>query len=120
MRERLRGDRLKREKATATSSSAAAWDEQIPFADMVVGRLDSSWLQTLLDQADVDWSASQTLLNLCGVAVLSVLVLWAVRSRIGRGARVWRGRHGPPLMAFNFRRKRRMTKLMNQLPVCSR
>ncbi len=117
MQERLRGDRVKRDKATATIMRRGAIGQAGSFADMLVGKFKFvPKLQTLLDQADVDWSASQTLLNLCGVAVLTVLVLWAVQVKfvaaLGCGGAVM----VLPLVAFNFRRKRRMTKLMNQLP----
>jgi tight adherence protein B len=117
MQERLRGDRVKREKATATIIRRGAIGQAGSFADMLVGKFKFvPKLQTLLDQADVNWSASQTLLNLCGVALLTVLVLWAVQVKLvaalGCGGAVM----VLPLVAFNFRRKRRMTKLMNQLP----
>jgi len=117
MQERLRGDRVKREKATATIIRRGAIGQAWSFADMLVGKFKFvPKLQTLLDQADVNWSASQTLLNLCGVALLTVLVLWAVQVKLvaalGCGGAVM----VLPLVAFNFRRKRRMTKLMNQLP----
>jgi tight adherence protein B len=117
MQERLRGERVKRDKATATIMRRGAIGQAGSFADMLVGKFKFvPKLQTLLDQADVDWSASQTLLNLSGVAVLVTLVLWAVQVKliaaVGCGGAVM----VLPLVAFNFRRKRRMTKLMNQLP----
>jgi len=117
MQERLRGDRVKREKATATIVRRGGLGQAGSFADMLVGKFKFvPKLQTLLDQADVNWSASQTLLNLCGAALLTVLVLWAVQVKLvaalGCGGAVM----VLPLVAFNFRRKRRMTKLMNQLP----
>ena len=117
MQERLRGDRVKRDKATATIMRRGAIGQAGSFADMLVGKFRFvPKLQTLLDQADVDWSASQTSLNLCGAAVLVTLVLWAVQVKLiaalGCGGAVI----VLPLVAFNFRRKRRMTKLMNQLP----
>jgi tight adherence protein B len=117
MQERLRGNRFKREKATSTIVRRGGLGQAGSFADMLVGKFKFvPKLQTLLDQADVNWSASQTLLNLCGAAVLTVLVLWAVQVKLvaalGCGGAVM----VLPLVAFNFRRKRRMTKLMNQLP----
>jgi tight adherence protein B len=117
MQERLRGDRLKREKATATIIRRGAMGQAGSFADMLVGKFKFvPKLQTLLDQADMDWSASQTLLNLCGVSVLVTLVLWAVQVKLVVAFACGGAVMVLPLMAFNFRRKRRMTKLMNQLP----
>lgn len=73
-------------------------------------------LQTLLDQADVDWSASRTLLNLSCGSALAFVVLFAMGYNslvaVGCGA----GLIILPLVWLSFRRKRRMAKLANQLP----
>jgi tight adherence protein B len=72
--------------------------------------------QTLLDQADVDWSAAQTLLNLAGIALLTLVGL----SVLGTGFVVAMGcgvaAFALPLAWLNFMRRRRMTKLTMQLP----
>jgi tight adherence protein B len=56
------------------------------------------------------------MLNLCGIAVLAALALWALQinlvAAIGCGGAVV----VLPLLWLSFRRKRRMTKLNNQLP----
>src|SRR3990172_11450837 len=80
MRERLRGDRQKREKATANIVRRGGVGQSGSFADLGVGKFKFiPKLQTLLNQADMDWSASQMMLNLCGIAVLAALALWALQ-----------------------------------------
>jgi len=67
--QRLRGGRIHEEKVASSILRRAA--KQGTLADHVLGRFAFvPRLQTLLDQADVDWSASQTILNLSGGAVL--------------------------------------------------
>jgi len=87
------------------------------LADAIIGRLKFiPKLQTLLDQADLDWSASQTMLNLvCGALIGTVGLLmtgYNALVAIGCGA----GIVILPLVWLSFRRKRRMAKLANQLP----
>jgi tight adherence protein B len=117
VQERLHGERQKREKATSTIIRRGGVGQSGSFADLIVGKLTFiPKLQTLLDQADVDWSASQMMLNLCGIAVLAVLTLGTLQVRlvaaIGCGGAVV----VLPLLWLSFRRKRRMTKLNCQLP----
>ncbi len=87
------------------------------FADTVIGKFKFvPKLQILLDQADLDWSASQTMLNLCGLALLTSVGLAVLQvgvlTAIGCGAAVI----AMPLVWLNFKRRRRMTKLTGQLP----
>ncbi len=117
MRERLRGDRPSREKATSTLVRRAARGQSGSFADMLVGKLKfTPRLQSLIDQADLDWSASQMLLNLGGSAVLITLTLWAVQVNFIAAFGCGVATMVLPLMWLSFRRKRRMTKLTTQLP----
>jgi len=86
-------------------------------ADSIVGRLSViPKLQTLLDQAAVDWSAAQTLVNL-GVGALLV---WFGLSALGFNFFLSFGCGVAvillPLVWLSFRRKMRMAKLANQLP----
>ncbi len=73
-------------------------------------------LQTMLDQANIDWAASRMMVNLGG-ASLSALVLLLL---VGIGPVVALGCAGAilalPLVYVSFRRKRRMAKLTDQLP----
>jgi tight adherence protein B len=73
-------------------------------------------LQTMLDQANVNWSAPRTVVNLCGVAIAASTGLLFARvgvvAAVGCGLAVF----GAPLAWISVRRKRRMGKLTQQLP----
>lgn len=117
MHDRLRGERRKQEKVTESILRRGAMGQSKSFADAVIGKFKFiPKLQTLLDQADLDWSASQTMLNLCGLALLTavglVVLQVGVLVAIASGAAVV----AMPLVWLNFKRKRRMAKLNMQLP----
>ncbi|MGB2984712.1 MAG: type II secretion system F family protein [Phycisphaerae bacterium] len=117
VQERLRGEHRQREKITATILRRGAIGQSATFADSIIGKFKFvPKLQTLLDQADVNWSASQTMLNLCGLALLATIGLLVMDvspfAAIGCGAAIL----VLPLVWLNFKRKRRMTKLTTQLP----
>lgn len=117
VQERLRGERRKMEKTTSTIVRRGGVGQFKSFADLMVGKFKFiPKLQTLLDQADVDWSASQMLLNLFGIAILCISSLLALQfnpiAAIGCGVAVV----VLPLVWLSFRRKRRMAKLNVQLP----
>lgn len=117
VQERLSGERRKREKSTSTIVRRGGVGQMVSVADQLVGKFKHiPKLQTLLDQADVNWSASQMMLNLCGIAVLSTLALWALQFNLlaafGCGAAVVL----LPLAWLSLRRKKRMSKLNSQLP----
>ena len=116
MVERLRGQR-KEEKIAASILRRGAVGQTKTFADAAIGKLKFiPKVQTLIDQADLDWSASQTLLNLAGLALLlAVGLVFAdvgvfVAVLCGIGALVL------PFMWLSWKRKRRLTKLTTQLP----
>ena len=116
LQDRLRGTRCRRRDPTRPYS-AAAMGQAATFADALVGRFSFvPRLQTLLDQAGFDWSASQTLMNLSGRS--GAFGVGIVVAGEGDGSRRWVRRSGvcAPLLWINFRRKSRMTKLSNQLP----
>jgi len=115
---RLRGQRRKQEdKVAATILRRGAMGSGAGFADAVIGNLRIvPKLQTMLDQADVEWSASKTLLNLAGLALLTavggMLVQLGIAGALGCAAAVF----ALPLMWLSFKRSRRMVKLNGQLP----
>jgi len=87
------------------------------LAEAIVGKLSIiPKLQTMLDQAAVDWSASQTLVNI-GVGAL---VLWFGLFALGYNFIIAFGCGAGvvilPLAWLSLRRKGRMAKLANQLP----
>ncbi len=115
--ERLRGERRRKQEVTANILRRGALGQTKTFADAVIGKFTFiPKLQTLIDQANLDWSASQTMLNLCGIAVLCSVGL--ILLQVGTIAAVACGVAAIvlPLLWLSFRRKRRMIKLMNQLP----
>ena len=117
MQDRLKGEAKHQEKITASILRRGAMGQASGLADAIVGRFKfMPRLQTLLDQADLDWSAPQTLLNLCGIALLATVGLIVAGKNpivaVACGAAVM----VLPLVWLNFKRRRRMTKLNNQLP----
>jgi len=117
IQDRLRGERANKEKVVANILRRGAGGQAATFADTLMGKLEFiPKLQTLLNQADLDWSASQTMLNLCGASVLALLGMWTMGvgwvPAIGCAGAIF----VLPLLWINFRRKRRMTKLTTQLP----
>jgi len=73
-------------------------------------------LQRTLDQANVDWKASRVLVNLFGIASLAGFGLFFAQMGliVALGAAV--GVMILPLLVLVFLRKRRMNKLVEQLP----
>ncbi|MBI4717130.1 MAG: type II secretion system F family protein [Planctomycetes bacterium] len=118
MQDRLRGKRTKADKSTVDNIiRRGALGKSGTLADAVLGKMTViPKLQTLLDQADVNWSASQTLFNLVGVGVLLAVGLFALSIHplvaLASGAAVM----GLPILALTFKRRRRMTRLTSQLP----
>ncbi len=87
------------------------------FADSVMGKFKFvPKLQGKLDQADLHWSAAQTLLNLAAAAALTAVGLFVIQVNIVIAALCGLGVFTMPLLWINIRRKRRMSKLENQLP----
>ena len=117
MQDRLREHRPKREQTAVTIMRRGALGQSKSFADAVIGKFKfTPKLQTLLDQADLDWSASQTMLNLSGAALLITVGMLVLQlspiAAIGCGGAALI----LPLLWLNFRRRRRMRKLDSQLP----
>lgn len=119
LQDRLRGRSGKRamEQKTESFLRRGALDQSRSFADLLLGKLSfMPRLQTMLDQADVNWSASSTLLNLGGVSLLSTVILIVLSyhpaAALGSGVAILL----LPLMALSFKRRRRILKLTAQLP----
>ncbi|MFQ5414597.1 MAG: type II secretion system F family protein [Phycisphaerae bacterium] len=118
IQDRLRGRtaRLQR-RAEAVSILKKGARQTGSLADALLGRLSIvPKLQVLLDQADIPWSAAQTLLNLAGLALLAAIGLvffqYSPLMAIGCGTAVI----CVPLAVLSHLRKRRMRKLTQQLP----
>jgi tight adherence protein B len=120
MEDRLRGAsaaRAKKEQQISSILKRHARGEAKDALTQLVGRLRFiNRIQTLLDQANVDWSASRMMINLSAIALITATVLllahFSVFAAVGCGASVVL----LPLIYLSFRRKRRMKKLTTQLP----
>lgn len=118
VQDRLRGERTQREKVSSSILRRDAVAEAgASIADLLVGKLSiMPRFQTLLNQADLGWSAPRTLFNLVSIAVVGALGLFVLHvspfAAIGCGGAVII----LPLLWMSMRRKRRMNKLNNQLP----
>lgn len=115
--DRLREQRPKTESVNATIMRRGAMGETKSFADAVMGKLSFiPKLQTMLDQADLEWSASQMMLNLGAGSLVVGLGLAMVQIKLIIALLCGAAVMGLPLLYLNFRRSRRMSKLENQLP----
>ncbi|HUU83083.1 MAG TPA: type II secretion system F family protein [Phycisphaerae bacterium] len=116
--DRLRGTNAQMAKAPPSIlRQRIGRDAAQDFVSAAVSRLSfTPKLQTMLDQANVNWSAPRMLVNLCGAAVAVTVILlllkFSVIASLGCGAAVF----GFPLVFFSIRRKQRMAKLTGQLP----
>jgi len=118
VKDRLRGQSASREKtAEGKIVRRGGLGQSASFADAVIGRFKFiPKLQTLLDQADVNWSASQMMLNLSGAAVVLAvgMIVMGLHPIAAVGSAV--GVLVLPLIWLSLKRKVRMTKLTQQLP----
>lgn len=73
-------------------------------------------LQSLLDQASVDWSASRMTFNLLGASAITLMGLRALQFGTFTAIACSLAVVGGPIFWLSFRRKRRMAKLTAQLP----
>ena len=117
MQSRLRGEKTKQDDVTASILRKNALRDSANFAQTVLGKMKFiPKLQTLIDQSDLEWSASQMMLNLAGIALLVVIGL----PLLGYNFIVAVGAAGGviilPLIWLSFKRRRRLSKLGNQLP----
>ncbi|MBN1513664.1 MAG: type II secretion system F family protein [Phycisphaerae bacterium] len=120
LEERLRGGfgtRQREQKDIESILRREAREEKKDFLTGVVGRLSFiPKVQVLLDQANVDWSATRMMANLfglAGVALVGLLMLgFGVLTAAGVGVSIVL----LPLMYLSFRRRQRMKKLTHQLP----
>lgn len=118
IQERLRGvsARQKADKEKASILRRQSGDGK-SLADKVLGQLAiAQRLQTLLDQADIDWSAARVLMNLGAASIMLLFGLMAFGfsplAAVGSGAALF----FMPLAVLSFRRKARLKKITHQLP----
>jgi len=118
VQDRLRGDRTPRDKVTASILRRDAVAEAGgSIGDALMGRFGFvARLQTLLNQADLDWSASRTIFNLISIGIVCALGLWVLHVNLFASIACGGSIIVLPLVWISFRRSRRMTKLSSQLP----
>lgn len=73
-------------------------------------------LQKVIDQADLPWSASRVLLNLVGVGLAGVGVAQLLRWGIVKGLCLGAALVVLPLLWIQFKKRRRLNRLVEQLP----
>lgn len=114
---RLRGERTEKKDSAAALLRKGARQDAAGFADGVFGKMSfTGKLQTMIDQADLEWSASQALVNILSASALvtvgMLVTQFGALTAVGCGA----GTIILPLVWLSMKRKRRMSKLSNQLP----
>ncbi len=118
MQSRLRGEKRSQDpKLEASILRRGALRETKTIAEELLGKMSVvPKMQTLLDQADVNWSAAQTLVNIGGVSLLFAigLVLLQFNPVVALGCAG--AAFVSPFFWLNFRRGRRLAKLTAQLP----
>jgi len=118
MQDRLRGKTRQADKKVPQSIlRRGGMGDTKSFADAVLGKFKFiPKLQRMIEQADLPWSASQTMVNLSCLAVLVAVVMLVLHinaiAAVGCGGAIIL----LPLLWLNFRRSRRVAKLSNQLP----
>jgi len=117
--DRLKGDSRSRSAKEAASILKRTLNQN--QSDELFGNLIGKLsfvpkLQTLLDQANVRWSASRVIFNLtamAAIAFMGLLILhFGIFAAVGCALAILLG----PIFYLSLRRKRRMGKLTNQLP----
>ena len=115
--DRLHEKRFKKEKEVQSIMRRGGMQQSKSLADLVIGKFKFvPRIQTLLDQADLDWGASKFLLNIGGLALLLTVALLVFQFNpivaVGCGGAVM----FLPFMWLNSRRAGRVRKITTQLP----
>ncbi|UCD28714.1 MAG: type II secretion system F family protein [Planctomycetota bacterium] len=92
-------------------------DQPKNFLEAIVSKLKVvDRLQRILDQADIDWSASRTLVNLSGLSLLAGCGMALMSKGLIACVAVGLCVMFLPLLVLVYMRKRRIRKLVEQLP----
>jgi tight adherence protein B len=117
LQSRLKGNTTKQDKAMESILRRGALYDSKSLADKIGARFSFiPKMQTMLDQADIPWSASQMMLNLCSAAILLLVGMIVLKVHVLAAVGCAVGVVGLPILYISFRRKRRMAKLTYQLP----
>jgi len=123
-KKRIAGRLKGRSSGSAASAAAFNLGDLRKEAPQAVGTLAKAFarmrctdrLQTVLEQANVSWSASQLLVNLTVVASFLLAGMVALRLPLLAGLGVAACVYILPILFLLRRRKKRLAKLVNQLP----
>ncbi|UCE60830.1 MAG: type II secretion system F family protein [Phycisphaerales bacterium] len=118
MQDRLRGKTQKKlDKTPESILRRGGMGQTKSFADAIIGKFSFvPKVQRMLDQGDVSWSASQTLVNLFSIAILLTVALAVFRAGMVAALGCGGGVIVLPMLWLSMRRGRRVRKLANQLP----
>jgi len=119
MRDRLSGAKSvdREQKARESLLRKTAAQMQGNFLESLVSKLHLvKKLQSVLDQADIPWSASKVLVNLAGATVVIVLVMAFLQVNPLLILLVAVAIFSLPILYMIWQRKRRIRKLVEQLP----
>lgn len=117
VQDRLRGKRTVAEKAYDPILRRGAQGQTRTLADAIVGKFKFvPKFQTMLDQGDLNWSASKTLLNLLGGALLIAVALIVFQFNPVIAVACGGSIVVLPIMWISIRRAARIRKISNQLP----
>ena len=88
VKERLRGGSSSKAEQAVNDIIRRSLGDDKSFANAALGKLSFiPKLQTMLDQADIHWSAAQTMLNLAGLALLATMVPSTASTMVASRAR---------------------------------
>ena len=116
MQSRLHGERKQEaDKMVASILRRGAGAHTKTIADKLIGKFKfMPRIQTLLDQADIDWSATQMMLNLCGISAVVAAGMLMLKISMFVAGGCAGGAISLPLMWVCFTRTRRVEKLAAQ------
>ncbi len=111
------GSAPNKKKEAAIASLLRKNNDQQGAIDIVLGKISLvSNLQKVLDQGDLDWRASRMLMYLAGLSLIALVLLLLVQINIMWCALTSLGVFFLPIFYVMFRRRRRISRLIEQLP----
>lgn len=106
-RDRANESVIRRRAAEVNANSVSSWVARLSVVPK---------FQVVLDQANIGWSAARTLTNLFALSVLLTAGLIVLRFSLLTALAAGLGTFGLPILYLLRRRKKRMRKLVEQLP----
>jgi tight adherence protein B len=117
MMERLTDRSSPSKKKEAIESLLRKNNDQQTAVDLLLGKISLvPKLQRVLDQANIDWRASRMLMYLAGAAMGALIVMLVLQFQAMYAAAAGLGVFFVPIFYVMFRRRRRINRLIEQLP----